>query len=284
MGAPTALNIVKAQYSMVVNDLDKDKSTHLLKAGAVWADSAFDAVKGVDIVMTSLPGPKQVEALAIGTNNILDNMKKGAIWIDLSTNNLDVMKKMQKQANERNIRIMDAPVSGGTEGAADGSLSIYVGGSAADYDEVKDLLNIIGNDVRHLGENGAGYVAKIAQVILCYLHSVALSEALMLGVKGGVNAGDMLDIIKNSTGRSYVSNRYGTAILDGTYDPGFTLGLAHKDMGLALNLAKSMGANLPLCEQVEDIYARAVQKYGFDRNHLMAVKLLEDDNGKDLRG
>jgi 3-hydroxyisobutyrate dehydrogenase-like beta-hydroxyacid dehydrogenase len=99
-----------------------------------------------------------------------------------------------------------------------------------------------------------------------------------------VNASDMLDIIKNSTGRSYVSNRYGPAILDGTYDPGFTLGLAHKDMGLALNLAKSVGANLPLCEQVEDIYARAVQKYGFDRNHLMAVKLLEDDNKKDLRG
>jgi 3-hydroxyisobutyrate dehydrogenase-like beta-hydroxyacid dehydrogenase len=185
MGAPMALNIAKAQYSMLVNDLDKEKSAHLLKAGAVWANSAIEAVKGVDIVMTSLPGPKQVEELAIGENNILDNMKNGTIWIDLSTNNLDVMQKMQKQADARNIRIMDAPVSGGTEGAANGSLSIYVGGAAKDYDEVKDLLNVIGNDVRHLGENGAGYIAKIAQVILCYLHSVALSEALMLGVKGG---------------------------------------------------------------------------------------------------
>lgn len=135
----------------------------------------------------------------------------------------------------------------------------------------------------HLGDHGAGYVAKIAQVVLCYLHSVALSEALMLGVKGGVDAATMLSIIQNSTGTSYVADRYGPSLLDGTYDPGFALGLAHKDMRLTLELAQSVSAHLPLCTQVEDLYGRAVETFGPDQNHLMALRLLEEANGQYLR-
>ena len=211
-------------------------------------------------------------------------MKQGSIWVDLSTNNLEVERKIRAAAEANGISTLDVPVSGGTEGAAAGNLSIMVGGDASTFARCVNLLNVIGDEVKHIGDHGAGYVAKIAQVVLCYLHSIALSEALMLGVKGGVDAKTMLGIIQNSTGRSYVADRYGPPILEGTYDPGFDLGLAHKDMQLTLELAKTMGASLPMCEQVEGIYARAVEKWGFKQNHLMAVKLLEEDNNTSLRG
>jgi 3-hydroxyisobutyrate dehydrogenase-like beta-hydroxyacid dehydrogenase len=134
-----------------------------------------------------------------------------------------------------------------------------------------------------LGAHGAGYSAKIAQVVLCYLHSLALSEALMLGVKGGVEPRQMLDIIQHSTGSSYVADRYGPPILNGDYDPSFTVGLAHKDMKLALEMAASLGIRLPLCELTTDTYARASKTYGFDANHLRAVRLLEEDNNTFLQ-
>ncbi|TIU30110.1 MAG: NAD(P)-dependent oxidoreductase, partial [Mesorhizobium sp.] len=163
------------------------------------------------------------------------------------------------------------------------TLMIMVGGDKHVFARCKPVLEKIGNRIMHLGPHGAGYVAKISQVVLCYLNSVALSEALMLGVMGGVPAATMLGIIQGSTGASYVADRYGPAILDGSYDPGFALGLAHKDLVLTLELARTVGATLPMCEQVEAIYKKAVDQYGFDQNHLMAVKLLEEQNGTFLR-
>ena len=114
--------------------------------------------------------------------------------------------------------------------------------------------------------------------MLCYLHSLALSEALQLGVKGGVDPQQMLSIIQNSTGKSYVADRYGPPILDGSYDPSFTVGLAHKDMSLALQMAEDLGIQLPLCDLTTETYARAIETFGFDANHLKAVRLLEQDN------
>ena len=284
MGGPMALNLVKAGYDVAAYDLNKDKAEPVLLAGASWAVSPAAAVTDVDIVMTSLPGPAQLEAIAFGADNVLKGIRKGAIWIDLSTNNLGVERKIRAAAELKGVAMIDAPVSGGIEGAAAGTLAVYVGGSAAVYEKVKAVLDVIGGDVKYLGDHGAGYVAKIAQVVLCYLHTVALSEAMMLGIKGGVDVDSMLKIIQKSTGRSYVADRYGPPMLEGTYDPGFSLGLAHKDMKLALELAESTGAILPMCRQVEAIYARAMEQYGAANNHLMAVKLLEDQNNVYFRG
>ena len=283
MGGPMARNISLAGYDLTVFDLSPERIAEVTPLGAKPADSIAAAVTGADVVMTSLPNPKVIQAVATGTGGILAAMPKGSTWIELSTNNLDCERDVRGAANAAGIDFLDAPISGGIEGAALGSLTIMVGGEAEVFARHEALFNVIGGNVQHLGPHGAGYVAKIAQVVLCYLHSVALSEAMMLGVKGGVPADTMLSIIQNSTGRSYVADRYGPAILNGTYDPGFALGLAHKDMALTLELAKSVGATLPMCAQVEGIYDQAVKKYGFDENHLMAVKLLEDANDMPLR-
>lgn len=283
MGRPMAINLIRAGYVLKVFDLDVEKLETLVALGATRGASLTECVHDADAVMTSLPDPKTIEALALGDTGILASMKSGRTWIELSTNNLIVERKIRAAAEEVGVHMLDAPVTGGTEGAAVGELTILVGGAPEVFARHEVLLRSIGNNIMHLGDHGAGYAAKIAQVVLCYLNSIALSEALMLGVKGGVDADTMLQVIRNSTGTSYVADRYGPAILDGSYDQSFALGLAHKDMSLTVQLAKSVGASLPMCEQVEAIYKRACDEFGAEQNHLMAIKLLEDSNATYLR-
>ena len=279
MGNPMAANLVESgDYRVRVFDIDANRADNLVELGAERARSVVDAVTDADIVMTSLPGPKQVDAVGLGEDGIVTRMPVGAIWIDLSTNNLECAGKIRAAASLRGIDILDAPVSGGDEGARAGNLTVLVGGDAAVFERYREVLQFIGESISHLGPHGAGYSAKIAQVVLCYLHSLALSEALMLGIKGGVDPDQMLSIIQNSTGKSYVADRYGPPILAGDYDPSFTIGLAHKDMKLAQEMAENLGIKLPMCELTTDTYARAIDEFGFGANHLKAVRLLEQDN------
>ena len=279
-----AENLIRdGQHDVRVFDIDKPKTRGLAALGAGVGDSIATVVSGADLVMTSLPGPKQVSMVAF-EDGIFENLQTGAAWIDLSTNNLQTCQEIAETAAQQGIDYLDAPVSGGDEGAREGSLSILVGGPADVYEAYLPVLQIIGQNISHLGPSGAGYSAKIAQVVLCYLHSLALSEALMLGAKGGVDNQQMLSIIQNSTGKSYVANRYGPPILNGDYDPSFTLGLAHKDMKLAMEMAENLNITLPMCDLTTATYARAIEQYGFDANHLKAVRLLEEQNDTFLQG
>jgi 3-hydroxyisobutyrate dehydrogenase-like beta-hydroxyacid dehydrogenase len=284
MGAPMAANLVKAGFDLNVHDVDRSKAEPLVQAGAQWAESIQAAVREADVVMTSLPSPAIIKQVASAEDGVIAQMREGAVWIELSTNNLEVWREVRALADTKQIRTLDAPITGGAEGAAAGTLTVLVGGDQKTFEQCQPIFAAIGKRTEYLGDPGAGYVAKISQVVLCYLHSVALSEALMLGVKGGVPADKMLAIIQNSTGRSYVADRYGPSILNGDYDPTFELGLALKDMRLTLELAGQVAAELPMCEQVEKVYAQAVEQFGGKAPHLMAVKLLEEANDKPLRG
>ena len=284
MGNPMCANLIKSgEFEVSVYDIDPARIDSLEALGARRMASTIDGIGRSNLVMTSLPGPAQVSSVAFGESGILGNMASGATWIDFSTNNLAVCAQIASESLKAGIGYLDSPVSGGDEGATAGTLTILVGGEETVFKKCLPVLEIIGDNITHLGSNGAGYSAKIAQVLLCYLHSLALSEALMLGIKGGVNADAMLDIIQNSTGKSYVADRYGPPILDGDYDASFTVGLAHKDMKLAMEMANNLGIKLPLCEMTTDTYARAIEVYGFDANHLKAVRLLEEENETFLR-
>ncbi|WP_438391906.1 NAD(P)-dependent oxidoreductase [Caballeronia sp. DA-9] len=282
MGAPMAANLAKAGFDLILHDIDKGKAADLLKDGARWAETVHEAVQNVEVVMTSLPTPSIIRHVAI-EGGLLDGLQRGATWIELSTNNLNVWREICSLAQERDVHTLDAPISGGAEGALAGTLTVLVGGEKEIFEKYQNIFAAIGKRIEYLGASGTGYVAKISQVVLCYLHSIALSEALMLGVKGGVDAAKMLTIIQNSTGRSYVADRYGPSILGGDYDPTFELGLALKDMSLTLELAEQVSADLPLCKHVESIYGQAVQQFGKGAPHLMAVKLLEEANSQLLR-
>lgn len=285
MGNPICANLQKhGTFQVCAFDLDPQRLHNLVEMGVEPAKNISNAVIEADLVITSLPGPKQIEAVAFGDDGIFQHLQPGATWIDLSTNNLSTCQRIVDQARQNQIEFLDCPVSGGDEGATAGTLTILVGGMAQVYDKFLPVLEVIGGNISHLGENGAGYSAKISQVVLCYLHSLALSEALMLGIKGGVDPKQMLGIIQNSTGSSYVADRYGPPILNGDYDPSFTVGLAHKDMKLAEEMAENLGIDLPMCNLTTETYARAIEQYGFDANHLKAVRLLEEDNQTSLRG
>ena len=275
MGGPMARNVAASGVDLRVADLDAAKVAEVVAVGASAADSASSAAAGADVVMTSLPGPAQIEQVA---SEILPAMAPGSVWIDLSTNDLDCARRIASQAAQVGVEVLDAPVSGGSEGAEAGTLTVLVGGEPAAFTAAKPLLDAIGSKIEHLGPHGAGYVAKIAQVMLCYLNSVCLTEALMLGVKGGVEPAKMLDIIQHSTGRSYVADRYGPEILNGGYDDTFDLGLAVKDLKLTTSLASSTGSALPFTAQVAKLYADAEQRFGFEAPHLVAMQMIESDN------
>ena len=284
MGQPMAQNLQRCgAHQLTVFDIDSARSAALLESGARCAKSLGDAVGEADIVMTSLPGPRQIEQVAFADDGLFATIATDAVWIDLSTNHPELGKRIQQTARARGIDILDAPVTGGDEGARAGTLAILVGGETAVFERCRPVLEVIGERVTLVGGGGAGYAAKIAQVSLCYLHSLALSEAMLLGIKSGVGSKEMLDIIKNSTGRSYVAERYGAAMLDGSYDPSFTLELARKDIKLAQDLANSIGIKLPMCDLTVSTYTRALETYGGDANHLSVVRLLEQDNDASLQ-
>ncbi len=278
MGNPMAANLIRCgKFDVSVFDLDKAKAEDLISLGGTWITDTGANIAAADVILTSLPGPIQIKAF--GENEIFPNAKSGATWIDLSTNNL----AMLEMANAKDISFLDSPVSGGDEGARAGTLSMYVGGDKAVFEKHSRIFEVLGEKIKHLGKSGTGYAAKISQVVLCYLHSVALSEALMLGVKAGIAADEMLEIVQNSTGRSYVANRYGPCILNGDYDPSFELGLALKDMRLTMELAETLGITLPMSQLVTETYAKAVDKYGAESPHVIAVKLLEESNNTYLQ-
>lgn len=275
MGAPMARNLLGAGFEVTVTDLDSAKVAALVAHGASAAPNAPAAVADADVVLTSLPGPAQVRAIG---DLIVPAMQVGATWVELSTNDLDCAHHLARLTAARGIDLLDAPVTGGAEGAEAGTLSVLIGGEGAAHARCLPVFAAIGDRYDLLGPQGAGYVTKISQVMLCYLNSVCLTEALLLAAKGGVDPAKMLDIIQRSTGRSYVADRYGPELLNGGYDDTFDLGLAAKDLRLARGLAEQVGAKLAFTADVGRLYDAAEDEFGFDAPHLMAMQRIERDN------
>ncbi len=275
MGGPMARNVLSAGFDVTVFDLDSARSAELVAAGAIEATSIAAVGAEMDVVMTSLPGPPQVEAVGA---ELLAAMRPDTIWIDLSTNDLDCARRLQIAAAAAEVHLLDAPVTGGAEGAEAGTLNVLVGGKTDVYERAQPVLDAIGERHVLLGSHGAGYVAKIASVSLCYLHSVCLTEAMLLGVKGGVDPQGMLDVIRHSTGRSYVADRYGPEILNGGYDDTFALALAVKDLRLASEMASTVEAVLPFTERVLEQYRSSLGTFGDDAPHLIAMQTIEREN------
>lgn len=275
MGAPMARNLLDAGFDVTVADLDSARVADLVALGATEAHHAAIAVPECDVVLTSLPGPAQVRSVG---EQIVPAMQRGATWVELSTNDLDCCGSINDLAARYGVDVLDAPVTGGAEGARAGTLSVLVGGDSAAHERCTPVFAAIGERFDLLGPSGAGYVAKISQVMLCYLNSVCLTEALLLGAKGGVDPAKMLDIIQHSTGASYVADRYGPELLNGGYDDTFDLGLAAKDLRLARGLAEQVGAKLAFTADVGRLYDAAEDEFGFDAPHLMAMQRIERDN------
>lgn len=275
IGGGVAKNLVEAGHDVLVVDLDAERLAAAVASGAVAADDASSAAAHAEVTFTSLPGPKQIAAVA---DEILPTMSAGDTWVELSTNEPDTFRALHMRAAEFGIAMIDAPVSGGPEGALAGTLSIFVGAEAEPFAQIEPVLSDIGERIYALGPPGAGLAAKIAQVTLCYTQTVTLIESLLLGAKAGVNPETMLDVIINSAGTSYCATAYGPEILAGTYDASFPLSHAAKDLRLAMQLAESNGADLPFTKRVTELYDRAEAEFGSEAAHCLAARLIESDN------
>jgi 3-hydroxyisobutyrate dehydrogenase len=286
MGGPMSQNVLAAGHDLVVHDVNRETASALLAAGAAWADTPAQAGADRELVITSLPGPQQVEEVLLGAGGLLDGLAAGSIWADMSTSVPAVANRVRDRAEPRGIRVLDAPVSGMAAGARAGTLQIFVGGAEADYRRARPVLEAMGDAdrIKHVGPNGAGYTVKLMLNLLWFAHLCASAEVLSIGVAAGVDLAVLRDSLLASPAASHFLQADVLSVLrDGDYDEGFALALACKDLGLAVDLARATGVPAEVSALVEQIYRRARAQYGDNGGEMLPMKLLEDLTGAPLR-
>ena len=186
MGGSMAYNCLQGGNEMIVHDIRREAATPHLEAGAEWADSPRQVAEGAEVVFTSLPGPVEVEAVALGEDGLLEGLSPGKVYFDLSTNSPTVIRKIHQEYAEQGIQMLDAPVSGGPRGARSRNLAIWVGGDRELFDRYKPVLDSIGDKAYYVGPIGCGSVAKLVHNCSGYIIQTALAETFTMGVKAGV--------------------------------------------------------------------------------------------------
>lgn len=285
MGGGMSRNLALAGVDITVFDLNEESLAKPVEAGAKAAASALECVVGADVLITMLPTPAAIEAVMI-SGGVASALKNGALWVDMSTSIPEPANRVAAMAKEKNLRLIDAPVSGFATGAANGGLSIFAGGDVADIAEAKPLFDIMGNPERffNCGKRGTGYAVKLVLNMLWYDYFVSSVEALMLGIKSGVDLEVLRTALVGSPVNSVILEKDIIPLLrDGDYDEGFAVALVCKDMGLAVDLARSVGLPLEVSATVEQIYRRARARYGDKAGELIAAKMYEDDTNTPLR-
>src|SRR3981189_1736700 len=246
MGGPMCRNIVKrSNHQVTVSDLTPPALKTCTDLGATGAKSVAEVTRGADVVMTSLPMPKDVEAVSLGDGGILANITKDQTYIDLSTNAPSMVKKIGDAMAAKGIAMLDAPVSGGTTGAEAATIAIMVGGDKKVFDDALPVLQSFSANVMHMGELGSGTVAKLVHNMLSFCNMAALSEGMMLGTTYGLDPEKLLHVIANASGNSNAIKNFTLRALKGHYSPpSFALDLAYKDLRLALELGDELGVPL----------------------------------------
>jgi len=283
LGAHLAASLLRAGFEVTVHDLERARAARLLAAGAAWGASAEEVARGADGVITCLPSPAAVDAVVAGAHGALAGLRPGGTWIDMSTNDPAAVRRLGALAESRGIGCLEAPVTGGVHKAATGDITVLVGGDEALYAAHLPVFEAMGSPIIHIGPLGSASVIKVITNMLAFVHLAALGEALMLAKCGGVDLGKAFAAIKASSGNSFVHETESQVILAGSYDIGFTLDLACKDLGLARELGRTSGVPLELAALVERTFERARARYGGGAWSPMVVRLLEDALGTELR-
>lgn len=293
MGGNMALRLLDQGHKLVVNDLRKDIAAPVLDAGAVWADSPAAVARSCSVVLSSLPGPPQVEAVALGPDGLIEGISAGSLYVDLSTSSPLTIRKIAAAFAEKGATAMDAPVSGGNTQSRSGTLVVFAGGSSADVDRVRPVLEDLSKEVLHIGALGGGCVAKIANNAVGLTTLALLSEVISLGVKAGVDHRTLLNVLRQG---AYGQGMFLTFMVPEVafkhrYDPaGFALDLGRKDVALATTLGRDLDVPLPIVNLVEQSAVEMVQRgHGrkdatiiFSLQELRAGVKLHDDDAQEV--
>ena len=285
MGGSMAYNALDGGNEMVVHDINPASATRHLEAGAKWADTPREVAEQSEIVFTSLPGPTEVEAVALGESGILEGMSAGKVYFDLSTSTPGMIRKIHAEAAARGIDVLDAPVSGGPRGAASRNLAIWVGGDKDVFERCKPVLDSIGDKAYYVGPIGCGAIAKLVHNCTGYIVQAALAEVFTMGVKAGVEPLALWQAVrKGAQGRRGTFEGLAEHLLPGKFDPpDFALRLARKDVDLAVAVGREFDvpmrlANLALMEMTE-----AMNRGWGDRDSRVAMLLQEERAGVEVR-
>lgn len=288
MGRPMTLNLLKAGHDVTIYARHPEKPAvqEVLQAGARLAPSSRAVAIASEMVITMVPNSAQVEEVVAGSNGILDGARKGLIIVDMSTISPTTSRKMAEVAATKGVHFLDAPVSGGSQGAEQGILTIMVGGEHAVFEQALPVLEAMGkkNHIVYIGPSGSGEIVKIVNNMLVGTIAAATSEAFVLGVKAGVDVDALVKVIGISTGASWqLANQFPLRAFNGSFDPGFMTDLLHKDLGLALDLAAEQQTPIAMTALARQLYEMA-RAAGYGHNdYTILLKVLEQIAGVEVR-
>ncbi|MDJ0616832.1 MAG: NAD(P)-dependent oxidoreductase [Calothrix sp. MO_192.B10] len=273
MGSGMVVNLLKKGFDVSVHDIQPEKAEALIAAGASWRDSIPEVTGDAGVIMTSLPGPKQLEAVMLGDAGVIAHARPGTIWIDTGTNSIEIMEKISALAGERQIESIAAPVSGGAKGAETGTLSMFVGGNQETFDNIKGILSAIGSQIYYVGPLSHAILSKLLINYLCFINTKALGEVLSLGTEAGIDPKQLTNMIQAGSGSSWVAEKLLPSILEGNPGPAFTLNLAHKDACLVNELNQSFKTSLEFSERLCEVLQQACTTYGGDKSFTRMMNL-----------
>jgi 3-hydroxyisobutyrate dehydrogenase len=283
LGRHLAASLLGAGFPLTVYDIDRSCAVELEKDGAVCADSVLETARSSDTVITCLPSPEAVAEVMTGRGGVLEGLAAGGTWIEMSTNDAQEIHRIAALGAERGIETLESPVTGGVHRAAAGMITVLVGGKRDVYERHKPAFEAMGGRIFYVGELGKASIIKVITNMLAFIHLVADGEALMLAKKGGIDLGLAWEIIKASSGNSFVHETEGQLILNGSYSIDFTMDLARKDLHFAHMMGREWDVPLDLAGVTEQTFVRGRAVYGGDAQSTMIVRLLEEAVGTDLR-
>jgi 3-hydroxyisobutyrate dehydrogenase len=283
LGGHLAASLLGSGFALTVHDRDRTAAEPLIAKGAAWADSPKALAARCDAVITCLPSPAVSEAVLAGPDGILAGLPKGGAWIEMSTLGRDEIQRLAALAAAQGVAVLECPVTGGVHKAADGEITVLVGGDQALFERHQPVLQAMGGAIFHMGPLGSAAVIKVITNMLAFIHLVADGEALMLAKKGGLDLAQAFHAIRASSGNSFVHETEGQLILNGSYGINFTMDLACKDLGFAMGMSREFGVPLELARRTAEIFQHGRTAYGGAAQSTQIVKLLEDALGTDLR-
>ncbi len=280
MGLPMALNLVAAGHTVTGYNRSQGRIDKLTAEGGRGASSIADAVADADVVITMVPDSPDVEEVVGGAGGVFANARQGALWIDASSIRPDVAARLADEARDAGLRPLDAPVSGGEQGAIDGALSIMVGGDEADFEAAQDVFAAVGKTIVHVGPSGSGQTVKAANQLIVAVNVGVLAEAITFLEAYGVDTASALKVLGGGLAGSKVLDQKGQKMLDRNFDPGFRLALHHKDLGIVTSAAREAGVATPLGALAAQLVASLVATGDGDLDHSGLFKLINQLSGK----